>query len=67
MEENMKEVFSAGKMYKINIMQELLAENEIESIVLNQKGSALLLGDIHLYVNDKDEEKALEIIKDHEI
>lgn len=67
MEENMKEVFSAAKMYKINIIQELLTKNKIESFVINQKGSALLLGEIHLYVDEKDEEKALEIIKDHQI
>ena len=67
MEENMKEVFSAEKMYKINIIQELLAEKKIESFVLNQKGSALLIGDIHLYVDKKDEKEALVIIKDHEM
>lgn len=67
MEENMKEVFSADKMYKIKIIQELLEENNIESFVLNQKGSALLLGDILLYVNEKDEKKALGIIDTHEM
>jgi hypothetical protein len=67
MEENMKEVFSAANMYKINIIQELLKEKEIESFVLNQKGSSLLVGEIHLYVDEKDEEKALGIIKEHQI
>lgn len=67
MEENMKEVFSADKMYKIKIIQELLEENNIESYLLNQKGSAFLLGDIHLYVDEKDERKAMEIIEGHDI
>lgn len=67
MEENMKEVFSADKMYKIKIIQELLEENNIESYILNQKGSALLLGDIHIYVGEKDERKALGIIDTHEM
>lgn len=67
MENNLKEVFSAGKIYKIEIMQELLSENNIVSFVLNQKGSSFLLGEIHLYVDENDEEKALEIIKDHEM
>ena len=31
----MKGIYSADKMYKINIIQELLAENEIESFVMN--------------------------------
>ena len=67
MEENMKEVFSADKMYKIKIIQELLEENKIESYLLNQKGSAFLIGDIHLYVDETDERKALEIIEGHEM
>lgn len=67
MEENMKEVFSADKMYKIKIIQELLEENKIESYLLNQKGSAFLIGDIHLYVDEKDEPKAIEIIAGHEM
>jgi hypothetical protein len=67
MEKEMKEVFSANDMYKIDIIREVLAENKIESFVLDQKGSALLLGEIHVYVNDKDEAKALDIIKKHKI
>jgi len=67
MEDNLREVFSAGKMYKIEIMQELLAKNNIKSFVLNQKGSAFLVGEIQLYVDEKDEAKALSIIKDHEM
>ncbi|MCD4790304.1 MAG: DUF2007 domain-containing protein [Bacteroidales bacterium] len=67
MEENLREIFSASKMYKIGIIQELLTENNIESYVLNQKGSAFLIGDIHLYVDEKDEAKALAIIKKHEM
>ncbi|MCD4663651.1 MAG: DUF2007 domain-containing protein [Bacteroidales bacterium] len=67
MEENLREVYSADKMYKIKIIQELLTESKIESFVLNQKGSAFLVGDINLYVDEKDEAKALEIIKGHQI
>jgi len=67
MEENLKEVFSANKMYKIKIIQEVLEENNIKSMVLDQKGSAFLVGDIHLYVNEADEEKAKGIIEKHEM
>jgi hypothetical protein len=67
MEDNLKAVFSADKMYKINIIEELLLKKGIKSVILNQKGSAFLVGDITLYVNDSDEEKAKQIIADHEI
>jgi hypothetical protein len=67
MEDNLKKVFSADKMYKIKIIQELLEKNNIENHVLNQKGSAFLIGDIHIYVDKKDEEKALDIIENHKL
>lgn len=67
MEENLKEVYSADKMYKIKIIQEMLEEHNIKSVILDQKGSALLLGDIHLYVEAEDEEKAIGIIAKHDI
>lgn len=67
MDDKMIEVFSATDMYKINIMQEMLSEENIESTILNQKGTALLLGEIHLYVDQKDEVRALEIISKHKM
>ena len=67
MEENLKEVYSADKMYKVSIIQEVLEEHNIKSVILDQKGSALLVGDIHLYVNETDESKAKKIIADHDI
>jgi len=67
MEDNLIEVFAADKQYKINLIKELLEENQIECFVLNQKGSALLLGNIQIYVDKKDEAKAREIIQSHDI
>ncbi|MEZ5084121.1 MAG: DUF2007 domain-containing protein [Bacteroidales bacterium] len=67
MEKNLVEVFSADQKYIINIIRELLDEKEIQSLVLDQKGSALLLGEIKVYVNKEDEKKAKQIIEAHDI
>jgi len=67
MEKNLRKVFVADKEYKINIIQEILKENNIDSIILNQKGSSFPVGEVELYVNEKDEVRALKIIDDHEI
>jgi len=67
MEENLREIFSANDLYKIKIIQEVLEENNIKSMVLDQKGSSFPFGEIHLFVNEKDEQKAKEIIADHNI
>ena len=63
----MKEVFTADKLYKVEMIQQLLTANKIESVILNQKGSELLVGEIRLFVDEKDEKKALELISKHDI
>jgi hypothetical protein len=67
MEENMREVYTADKMYKVEMMQQMLTENKIECYLLNQKGSGLLLGEIRLFVDEKDEKRALELISKHDM
>ncbi|RLD83908.1 MAG: hypothetical protein DRJ10_02540 [Bacteroidetes bacterium] len=67
MEENLREVFSAEKMYKIEIIQGFLNENNIESFVLNQRGSEFPVGETRLFVDEKDEAKAKEIVAAHEM
>ncbi|NOX45467.1 MAG: DUF2007 domain-containing protein [Chlorobi bacterium] len=67
MEDNLREVFTAEKMYKIEMIQQFLTENGIESFVLNQKGSEFPVGEIRLFVDEKDEAKAKEIVAAHEV
>ena len=52
-----------NKMYRVELMKSHLAEAGIESHILNQKGSEFLVGDIIIYVDQKDEAKAKEIVK----
>jgi len=67
MEDNLIEIFAANDSYKIDIIRELLMENNIESFILNQKGSSFLIGDIKLYVDKKDEPRAKELISKHNV
>ncbi|MCB0805316.1 MAG: DUF2007 domain-containing protein [Bacteroidales bacterium] len=67
MEDNLIEIFAANEMYKIDIIRELLSEADIESFILDQKGRSFLIGDIHLFVNKEDEEKAKSIISKHDM
>lgn len=65
MEKDWKQVFLTGELYKAEIARELLENNGINSVILNQKDSTYItFGDIVLYVNEADEEKALEILKE---
>lgn len=65
MDENWEKVYSAAKMFEIEIIKGLLAENDIESVELSKKDSSFLIGSIDLYVHKDDVDKASEIIRSH--
>jgi hypothetical protein len=65
MEENWKSVYSADKLYKVELVKGLLDLAKIENLTMNKKGSGLLLGEIELFVDEKDFEKARKIVLEH--
>lgn len=54
------------KMYNADLYKEILDENEIPSVIISERDSMFLLGDIHLYVEDEYFEKANGLIADFE-
>lgn len=57
-------VYTSDKDYQIQIAQELLDKNEIESFVLNQHDSVIpSIGDIELYVNKDNQLQAEKLLK----
>ncbi len=66
MDENWVKIYTASKMYEIEIIKGLLAESKIESVDMNSKDSSFLFGSIDLYVHGDDFDKASEIISSHQ-
>ena len=65
MEKDWKQVFLTGEFYKAEMAHEFLEMNGIISVILNQKDSIYqTFGDIAVYVNEPDEEKANEILNE---
>jgi hypothetical protein len=65
MEKGWKTVFLTGEEYKANIAKDLLENEGIKTILMNQHDSAYKsFGNIEVYVQDADEQKALEILKE---
>lgn len=56
-------IYAFNKQYVVEMLKAYLADNNIESFILNQQDSAYLFGDIELYVRKEDEEKAKELVK----
>ena len=67
MDNDWKKVYSTDEEYKYVILKEKLAEEGIESNEVSKKGSEidLFIGQIDVYVLEKDVEKAMEIINQH--
>jgi hypothetical protein len=65
MEKDWKQVFLTGEFYKAEMARDLLELNDINSVILNQKDSVYkTFGDVAVYVNELDEEKAIEILNE---
>ena len=65
MEKDWKQVFLSGELYQAEIARELLSNNGVNAVIMNQKDSSYTsFGDVEVYVNQKDEAKALEILKE---
>lgn len=59
----MKLVYTTNKEYQMNIILALLEEDNIKGNVINKHDSTYqTFGDIELYVEEKDFEKAKEIV-----
>jgi hypothetical protein len=55
----------SGQLYQAEIAKDLLENNGINAVIMNQKDSSYTsFGNIEVFVNEKDEEKALEILKE---
>ena len=64
MEKDWKQVFLTGELYQAEKARELLEMNGIEAVILDKKDKVYqVFGDIEVYVNETDEAKALEILK----
>ncbi len=65
MQEGWKEVFLTIHEYKATMAKDILENAGIKAVVLNQHDSAYKsFGDYMIYVDESDEKKALELLKE---
>lgn len=56
-------VFSATDIFEVNYLQELMSEDNIETVVMNKQDSSYLFGEIELYTRNTDALAAKQIIE----
>lgn len=61
--DNWVKIISFDNSYEAQIKKQLLANAGIESVIVNAKDSMFLIGNIDLYVKEKNEKKALQLIE----
>lgn len=65
MEKGWKEVFFTAHEYLAVIAKDVLENDGIKAIIMNQHDSAYqTFGDFTIYVEEQDEKKALELLKE---
>lgn len=62
--ENWVKVQSFKRVHQAELRKNILTQNNINSVIINEKDSIFLLGDVVLFVEDKDEKKAKALIND---
>ena len=60
-------VYTTNQVHNADAMKELLAEENIEAVVMNKKDSMYLFGEVELFVQPEDENLAVELIKSFKI
>jgi len=66
MNEDLVRVYIAGQDYKALLVKQMLADNDIESFILNKKDSSYSFGDIEVYVNRDEVIRAKRLISEFE-
>ncbi len=62
MDSNWRKVYSNNYQHKVEIVQAVLEEEGIASVIMNKKDSAYLFGEIELYVQADNVIKSKQII-----
>lgn len=59
-------VYSSADLFRVEVIKGLLAEHNIEGVVVNKKDSAYLFGEVELFVNVEDAFLANQIISNQD-
>ncbi|MBX5439774.1 MAG: DUF2007 domain-containing protein [Thermoflavifilum sp.] len=64
METDWVKIYSTRQSYEAALIQGMLKEHGIESVILNRQDSEFLVGEIHLYVHQTEAQKARQLIEE---
>lgn len=62
MDDNWKKVYTVGRLYNAELIKGMLEEKGIECVIMNKRDSELPVGDVEIYVESKNYDKARQLI-----
>lgn len=60
--ENWVPVYSTSKLYEAEMIKSLMADNDIECVIMNKQDSIYMFGDVELYVPTNEAFSAKQLI-----
>ncbi len=67
MEAGWVKIYTSQDFFKSELVRQVLAENNIEPIIINKQGFPYQLGEVEVYIHEDQFQKALEIIITNEL
>ena len=59
-------LYSTDKMYQAEMIKEILSQHNIESVIINKKDSAYLIGEAEVYVHKDNEATGKDLLNQFE-
>lgn len=60
--ENWVPIYSTSKLYEAEMIKSLMADNDIECVIMNKQDSIYMFGDVELYVPTNEAFSAKQLI-----
>jgi len=64
MEKEWKKIYTGTDFFRVEIIRQVLAEHDIDAVVMNKQDSSYRFGQIELYVHKEREADALGVIEE---
>lgn len=62
MEQDWVKIYTSDDFYRSEVVRQVLAEYEIEAILMDKQGFPYRIGEVEVYIHQKDFNRAIELI-----
>ncbi|MEO5909816.1 MAG: DUF2007 domain-containing protein [Pelobium sp.] len=67
MNDSWVKIYTSNQFFKSEIVKQVLIDHEIEAVIMNKQDSSYKFGEVEVHIQQKDFQKALEIILQNDL